>query len=247
MLIQIRQIVIDVIARRWVRALEICLITIFVPYASAGFTTLALGQTQTPAEPYSTPRLDAPEFLIDQVGSAPIGRPEQPASNEKKENLEDFDLGDRVVPEASLSPKAIKKIQLELASRGYDPGSRDGVLGEKTRAAIKQFQSDRGWPASGTITVRLLVALHGGDRFQHVAPVPNLKRELTPIEGSPLVLEIQVELKARGYKVSVDGSLDARTVRAIETYQSYVGLEPTGEPSEVLLAHIRNRFIPLDR
>jgi peptidoglycan hydrolase-like protein with peptidoglycan-binding domain len=236
-------------ARRSVRALEICLIAIAVPCVPGSFATLAFGQTQVSEELYSTPRLDAPELQIDQVGPQQMGRPQQPGPKEKRENLEDFDLGDRVVPQGSLSPQAIKKIQMELIRRGYDPGSQDGVLGKATREAIRRYQSDRGWPASGRVTIRLLVALHGGDRFEGVAPAPapGLRGDLMTIEASPLVLKIQDELKRRDYDVSVDGRLDARTVRAIETYQSYVGLEPTGEPSEQLLAHIRSRVIPLNK
>lgn len=97
------------------------------------------------------------------------------------------------------------------------------------------------------MTVRLLVALHGGDRFGGAAAssATGLKSGLSTIDSSPLVLQIQDELKRRDYEVSVNGRLDARTVRAIETYQSYFGLEPDGEPSEQLLAHIRSRVIPL--
>jgi len=243
---QFSQTALDVLARRSIRTLEICLIAIAVSCALGGFATF--GQAQAPEALYATPRLDAPELQIDQVGPQPTERPQRPGPEEQRENLEDFDLGDRVVPQGSLSPQAIKKIQLELVRRGYDPGPQDGVLGKTTREAIRRYQSDRGWPASGRVTVRLLVALHGGDSFEGIAPpsAAGLKGDLMTIETSPLVLAIQDELKIRDYEVSVNGRLDARTVRAIETYQSYFGFEPTGEPSEQLLAHIRSIVIPLN-
>lgn len=243
-MVQFGRIGIDVGVRRWAWALERCLIAIVVPSALAGFTTLVFAQDPRPDERRATPRLDMPELQIDQVGPTPIGRPEEPAAKEQEESQDDLDFGDRLVPEASLTPQAIKKIQLELIRRGYEPGSPDGNFGERTRAAVKQYQFDRGWPASGNVTVKLLVALHGGDSFQRAAPPQDFDPKSTTTEASPLVLAIQDELKARGYDVSVDGRLDARTVRAIESYESYIGLEPTGEPSEQLLALIRSRVIP---
>jgi peptidoglycan hydrolase-like protein with peptidoglycan-binding domain len=109
-------------------------------------------------------------------------------------------------------------------------------MGDATRDAIRRYQAGRGWRVSGAVTVRLLVALQGGDRFDG---------GVTSIDASLLVREIQDELKRRGYDVSVDGRLEARTVKAIESYQSYFGMEPTGEPSESLLAHIRSGIVPL--
>ena len=208
----------------------------------------AFGQDKAPAKPVPAPRLDAPELQIDQVGPREIERGERSAPDANGQSLEDFVLGEHVVPEGNLSVRAIMKIQKELGRRGYDPGPIDGILGKGTREAIKRYQAARGWPASGQITIRLLVALHGGDGFRGVAKpsVHSLKDELMAIEAAPLVSQVQDELRRRGYDVPVDGRLDRRTVRAIMRYQSYFGLEPTGAPSEDLLAHIRNRTVPIN-
>ena len=40
-------------------------------------------------------------------------------------------------------------VQTQLTSLGYDPGTVDGVMGPKTRAAIKRFQQDRHLIPSG--------------------------------------------------------------------------------------------------
>jgi peptidoglycan hydrolase-like protein with peptidoglycan-binding domain len=209
--------------------------------ALGGMAGSAIAQSRTGPSQDVPARLDAPEHRIDQVGPQPVGRPPPAPAAEKEasppvESLDDFALGARAVPDASLPPRTIQRIQLELHRRGYHPGPRDGVLGDATRDAIRRYQADRGWPVSGTVTVRLLVALQGGDRFDG---------GVTSIDASPLVLQIQDELKRRGYDLSVDGRLDARTVKAIESYQSYFGMEPTGEPSEALLDHVRSGVVPL--
>uniref|UniRef100_UPI00339D78B3 peptidoglycan-binding protein n=1 Tax=Aquibium sp. A9E412 TaxID=2976767 RepID=UPI00339D78B3 len=55
--------------------------------------------------------------------------------------------------------KAVGNIQLILNNNGYDAGPVDGVMGDKTRAAIKAFQSDNGMPADGEVDETLVRAL----------------------------------------------------------------------------------------
>ena len=45
--------------------------------------------------------------------------------------------------------------QRQLASLGYDPGPADGVIGPKTRAAIRAFQVREGLPVTGAISADL--------------------------------------------------------------------------------------------
>ncbi len=65
---------------------------------------------------------------------------------------------------ASLPPEKVdvaqvRKVQERLARLGYHPGAVDGRIGAKTRMAIRQFQKDRGLPATGRIDNRFLKAL----------------------------------------------------------------------------------------
>jgi S1-C subfamily serine protease len=46
-----------------------------------------------------------------------------------------------------------------LADLGYDPGPFDGVVGPRTRAAIRDFQADAGLPVDGQISDELHAAL----------------------------------------------------------------------------------------
>jgi hypothetical protein len=45
----------------------------------------------------------------------------------------------------------IKVIQARLAAVGSDPGPIDGILGPKTREALKQFQETEGLPSTGKV------------------------------------------------------------------------------------------------
>lgn len=63
----------------------------------------------------------------------------------------------RLVPYFMLSKKEVAGIQRRLRSLGYDPGSADGIVGPKTRLAIRQFQRDRGEVSpAGHVSLRLL-------------------------------------------------------------------------------------------
>lgn len=50
-------------------------------------------------------------------------------------------------------------VQTALKTKGYDPGSLDGIYGPKTSAAIKSMQSAAGIPQTGVIDYGVLMAL----------------------------------------------------------------------------------------
>ena len=45
----------------------------------------------------------------------------------------------------------VRKIQEALRDKGNDPGVIDGIMGPKTREALKSFQTANSLPASGRI------------------------------------------------------------------------------------------------
>jgi len=55
--------------------------------------------------------------------------------------------------------KAIRNIQAILDGNGFDAGKPDGIMGEKTRSAIKAFQKSVGDEPSGKITDALIKKL----------------------------------------------------------------------------------------
>ena len=60
----------------------------------------------------------------------------------------------RVVAPPVPTPQAdpvIRQIQGVLQERGYDPGPLDGVLGKKTREALRRFQKDHRLAVTGDI------------------------------------------------------------------------------------------------
>lgn len=60
-----------------------------------------------------------------------------------------------------LTGGEVRDIQRALHDAGYNAGPVDGVVGPRTRAAVKAFQYDRRIPGDGKITARTTRALHG--------------------------------------------------------------------------------------
>jgi peptidoglycan hydrolase-like protein with peptidoglycan-binding domain len=56
-----------------------------------------------------------------------------------------------VPSERSSQEAMVRDAQIALRDAGYEPGSIDGKMGPRTRAAIRQFQTSRGLPQTGTL------------------------------------------------------------------------------------------------
>lgn len=64
--------------------------------------------------------------------------------------------------DAGLSRAERRELQTLLLARGHDIGEADGLLGEKTRSAVRAEQSRLGWEANGRAGQKLLKTLRGG-------------------------------------------------------------------------------------
>ena len=51
----------------------------------------------------------------------------------------------------AVSSDKIIKVQEALKAKGDDPGATDGIMGRKTRAALKSFQKANGLKSTGTV------------------------------------------------------------------------------------------------
>jgi Putative peptidoglycan binding domain len=54
---------------------------------------------------------------------------------------------------------SVKEVQRALINAGYEPGPVDGRMGQKTRAAIRRFQQDKGVDSTGSIDWATMKAL----------------------------------------------------------------------------------------
>lgn len=62
-------------------------------------------------------------------------------------------------PSQSEVQQIVRKVQIALMAYGYYDGTIDGMVGPKTRAALKRFQTDFSLNVTGTVTPQVLDAL----------------------------------------------------------------------------------------
>ncbi|MDR0252511.1 MAG: peptidoglycan-binding protein [Brucellaceae bacterium] len=101
-----------------------------------------------------------PEQLERAVNLTKLWKPKDMIDEANAVQIPDAWADDKAVTTASVDmKKAIRNIQLILQKNGYDAGSADGVMGNKTRQAIAAFQKSNGMKPTGEVDQPLVEAL----------------------------------------------------------------------------------------
>ena len=77
---------------------------------------------------------------------------------------------------AKITFEETRELQELLRKRGHDVGRVDGVLGLKSRTAIREEQTRLGMPADGWPTAELLARLRGVGNIERRSPAPFSQR-----------------------------------------------------------------------
>jgi len=130
-------------------------------------------------------------------------------------------------------PYSTASVQSVLNDLGYSAGPIDGLMGGKTRGAIRAYQTDSGLPVSGEPSLTLYQHLQDSYAQRYAQSAP-------PTVSGQTIAEIQGLLRQRGYDVpDVTGTVDAKTEAAIRSYQTDASLPADGVASAPLLASLR--------
>jgi peptidoglycan hydrolase-like protein with peptidoglycan-binding domain len=123
------------------------------------------------------------------------------------------------------APYSVSDIQQKLSDLGYDAGPVDGVIGPKTRGAIRAYQTDAGLPVTGEPDAAFLESLN--------------YRSVEIITDPALILRIENGLDRLGYAVGpIDGTVDHQLGMALSNYTQFAGLPVNHLPIMATLAHI---------
>jgi His-Xaa-Ser repeat protein HxsA len=100
-------------------------------------------QAETPITPPPSASMETPSIS-----------PSSPSDTQSESSREAT-----TAPTRKLTRVQIRLVQQRLKAAGFDPGAIDGVLGAKTRAALRKYQGSQGLPNHGTIDEKTLKSL----------------------------------------------------------------------------------------
>lgn len=124
--------------------------------------------------------------------------------------------------QGSLQKPDMLRLQQLLAARGLDPGVQDGVIGLRTRSAVRAYQSEAGLRPDGWPTPALLA------RMEHSVA--------TPLDATG-INRLQAAFVKLGQPIGAPtGTVGPRTRAAILTLEGDLGLPQTGEATSFILA-----------
>jgi peptidoglycan hydrolase-like protein with peptidoglycan-binding domain len=176
---------------------------------------LAAGQS-TPIPPEA-----ARQSPLTQTGEQDISRP-LPGQGQRRAPT-------TTLPRDDATYNMVARAQEELRELGYNPGAVDGIMGPRTRQALRQYQQDFDLPVTGTLNETTRQKLLGEGR----ASLPANWRETPPTMGRKMTGgEIQVaeqHLKDFGFDPGpVDGVFTAQTEAAVRAFQKRRGIPVSG-------------------
>ena len=128
----------------------------------------------------------------------------------------------------------VAELQRALINAGIRfPGGADGVFGPATERALRQFQTERGIEATGTVTEATAQALSG------IPATPQLPATASFVglrvgSHGPVVRTVQQALIKAGIRFpgGADGVFGPATANALRIFQSQAGLKVSGEVDE---------------
>jgi len=145
-------------------------------------------------------------------------------------------------PEAAGRPRAeiITDIQRELSRRGLYDGPTDGMVGPKTDAAIRDFETVAKLKVTGEASEDVLRAiLRTPVKTEAVAPRSRPDPIAELIAPPPRVIAVQRALNDYGYgPLKMTGQFGAETVSAIQKFERDRKLPVTGQISPRLLREL---------
>jgi peptidoglycan hydrolase-like protein with peptidoglycan-binding domain len=206
-----------------------------------------------------------------------VAATEQPLTRSPDTNAESASgtsepgLASRVAAFGAPSSRAfVTEVQSRLAALGFDVGKVDGLIGKRTRRAVREFQKDASMAVTGRLSADLLRALMEAEAetvSNRQAPEPKgavakptivneppaqrtpLPPEPTAIPGSgpELVRAIQAALVRRDFDPGpIDGQIGRRTIEAAKAFQRSAGLRANGSLTPNLLRAILASEATLD-
>ncbi len=82
------------------------------------------------------------------------------------------------------SPEHVRDVQQALSQKGFNPGEIDGVWGNRTISAVREFQKQQGLDATGSLNPQTTSALGIDENAGRVSDEPSSRFDSTDTEAS---------------------------------------------------------------
>jgi peptidoglycan hydrolase-like protein with peptidoglycan-binding domain len=138
--------------------------------------------------------------------------------------------GSLAAEEERYDRAVVRKVQQTLNDRGFKAGGVDGILSDRTRVALKQFQRSENLEDTGRLNHRTLAALGLAERSAATGSSRHADN------GASTVRAVQRRLMDRGYLLKADGVMGPATRKSLEDFQRKRNLDVTGRIDERTLA-----------
>lgn len=147
----------------------------------------------------------------------------------------------------AFEPRAEKSelvldLQTALSGTGHYTGEIDGLIGPRTREAIRAFQADKGLQATGEASAELLAIAERASSATGAGNAADPLGSIIAAEGPASTFDrqtvtlVQQGLSAAGISgIEVDGIYGSQTRQAIEQFQRQHALDVTGTPDRGLI------------
>lgn len=128
-------------------------------------------------------------------------------------------------------------VQTQLQQAGYYQAPVDGIYGPQTVAAVQQLQTDSGLPTTGFVDQATALAL---DRKLAAVGQQAAEQALTQTAA------VQTMLKLTGYWTGpIDGTWTPELTEALKSFQTALGVPPTGTVDAPTLAALEQALAKL--
>ena len=130
------------------------------------------------------------------------------------------------------TPSPVAAVQEMLNNLGYDAGPNDGLMGPKTRGAIREFQTDAGLPVTGRIDSELVAQLQSNAAHGR------------SVEDEETVLRVENKLDSLGWAVgAVDGKIDDQLRIALTKYTRFADLAVNENLTMATVVHVDRHML----
>ena len=135
---------------------------------------------------------------------------------------------------------AIVRVQVELKSAGYAPGTADGKFGTKTQNALKSYQKDNDLCPSGEADPATWASINSASSGM------NATSGVKKGSSGTRIKHLQQALIGLGYlSGSADGIYGGKTTEAVKAYQRDFGLGVDGSAGKNTMVSIKNTVVTL--